>query len=150
MSVNWDTYNNTALDEINKKYFVEVGQGKNMASQIVVACNKLVWQYYNNGVVFDRNIYKRLFDVNCVNDCSSVANWLNKYCDNTFVKSGLETCFNARNRSDYEDGLYNIVTGCLTTPYLKEYKKMDKKGDIFNCDGRFTTKDWEEYEFILG
>jgi hypothetical protein len=93
-SVDWSYYDKKEFDEIDEKYLPASGEGENMASQIVLAVNKLVYKWYNDGDVYD-NTYGL---EGWANDLSDYANWLWRYAD-ADVLMDIEK---ARNDSDYE------------------------------------------------
>ena len=49
--VSWDYYKK--FKDINEKYLPDEGEGDTLASQIVIAINKLVYKWYNDGGVYD-------------------------------------------------------------------------------------------------
>lgn len=135
MSVNWDYYNK--FEELENKYLPSIGEGENMATQIVTAVSKLVYKWYNDGDVYD--------NTHCIsgwcNDLSSYANWLVKYTDRADV---LYRIAYITTDSEYEDILKKLTDDTHDPEYLEQMAMMPKEGSIYDCDGEFVFSD--EYE----
>lgn len=134
MSVEWSYYDK--FEGIMDKYLPDRGEGETMATQIVTAVTKLVYKWYNDGDVYD-NTYA--LEGWC-NDLSSYANWLHKYS----LGAELESISTAMDDDDYEWILKEVANACLDEDYLAEMDKKAKVGSIYNCDGPFEFREYEE------
>ena len=129
------------FEPVNDKYLPAMGEGENMATQIVTAVNKLVYKWYNDGDVYDNT---HILDGWC-NDLSSYANWLRKYIPGAaLILDRIERCYND---SDYEALLADLCEFVETEENLTELHQREKVGSIYKCSGpyRFTDGDEEEY-----
>lgn len=126
------------FSDIINKYLPEEGQGDTMASQIVTAVNKLVYRYFNDGDYYD-NVMS-YFD--SVEDQSSYANWLDRYCPET--SRILYTIKDMGNSKDYEALLKALADTCFDEQLLEEYSKKSAEGDIYDCDGKYQVEEYYE------
>ncbi len=145
MSVNWDYYDSEKFDRVNDMYLPDRGEGNNMATQIVVAINKLIYKWYNDGDVFDNTYYLSGW----ANDLSSYANWLNKYVPESRVI--LRRISNCKTESNYEDLLKDLADIFLDEEELEEYSEKPNIGSVYDCDGPYEFNwldedDEEEYD----
>lgn len=137
----WDDFDRWA--DMIHTYMLPRGEGETMASQTVTACNALIYEWYNNGGMFDT--------VSCRiqrpwNDVSARANWLYKY-HGWAVKGILTSIADVKNFRDYTDLLYALCEVALDEDYLYDLAKREKQGSIYDCDGRFKCEDFEtDYE----
>lgn len=121
------------------KYMLPRGEGETMASQTVTACNTLVYEWYNNGGMFDTaNHVMRPW-----NDVSARANWLYKY-HGWAVKGILSSVADVKNFRDYTDLLHALCEVALDETYLEGLAMKEKQGSIYECDGRFKCEDFED------
>lgn len=139
MAVDWGYYDK--FEGINDKYLPYKGEGTTKAMQIVVAVNKLIYKYYNDGDVFD-NTY--LLEGGA-NDLSSYANWI---YDNTKygwkILNKIKDCYND---SDYEDLLKELADTLLVEDYLAEESKEEKIDTIYEYDGKFKYEEETEEDY---
>lgn len=145
MSVNWNYYDSEKFDKVNNMYLPDRGEGDNMATQIVVAINKLIYKWYNDGDVFDNTYYLKGW----ANDLSSYANWLNKYVPESRIT--LRRIDNCKTESNYEDLLKDLADTFLDEEELEEYSGKPKTGSVYDCDGPYEfnwldDEDEEEYD----
>lgn len=124
----WGYFNkfNTICD----KYLPPMGEGENMATQIVTAVSKLVYKWYNDGDVYDNTRYMQGW----ANDLSSYANWLHQH---TFADSILEGIWECHIDSDYEQLLVKLADSLLDESFLERKSKEPKVGSIYDADGPF-------------
>lgn len=128
------------FDNIIKEYISVEGNGKNKANQIATAVGNLIYSWYNDGDVFD-NVHTRL--KGWVNNISSYANWLYRYCKE--AKDVLETAFSESfltgktsiHNTEYEELLKYLANVCLTEELLNKYRDQNKEGSIYDCEGPF-------------
>lgn len=128
MAVDWSYYNK--FEGINDKYLPYKGEGFTKAMQIVVAVNKLVYKYYNDGDVFDNTHYLKGW----ANDLSSYANWLYHHTD---TKNILDRVVHCMTDEEYEDLLKDLADKLLNEGYLEEFSEVKKVESIYNCIGKF-------------
>lgn len=126
MSVDWSYYNK--FEELENEYLPSIGEGENMATQIVTSVSKLVYKWYNDGDVYDNTHYISGW----CNDLSSYANWLVKYTDRADV---LYRIAYITTDSEYEDILKKLTDDTHDAEYLKQMSMMPKEGSIYDCDG---------------
>lgn len=130
-SVDWSYYNNERFDRIDKLYLPDKGEGDTMATQIVVAVNKLIYKWYNDGDVYDNTGSLEGF----ANDLSSYANWLYKYVpESKSILIGVTDCYND---SQYERLLKKLADTILDEEDLEHYSEKPKVGSVYDCDGPF-------------
>lgn len=138
MSVNWDYYDSEKFDRVNDMYLPDRGEGDNMATQIVVAINKLIYKWYNDGDVFDNTYYLSGW----ANDLSSYANWLHKHVPEARrILRKIATC---KTEDDYENLLKNLADTCLDEEDLESYSKEPKIDSVYDCDGPYVYEDEED------
>lgn len=138
-SVSWDYYDK--FEDLINKYMSDQGEGETLASQIVTAVNKLIYKWYNDGDVFD-NVNSGL--QGWANDLSSYANWLYKYApgDAPYI---LKRIYDITDESDYEVLLRELADNLLDENLLDSLEKS-KQGSIYDCDGPFEFKEYDEDE----
>lgn len=117
------------FDDIYDQYLPSRGEGDTMASQIVTAIYKLVYNWFNDG---DGDIY-RYFVNGWFNDLSSYASWLYAYTNLT----ELEEIATIKNNEEYSNLLFKIAKKCLNEDYLKQYEEEPRKGSIYEATGPF-------------
>ena len=137
MAVDWDYYDK--FEDINDKYLPYKGEGFTKAMQIVVAVNKLVYKYYNDGDVFDNTHYLKGW----ANDLSSYANWLYHHTDTQNILDKIAHCLNDE---AYEDLLKELADKLLDEEYLAELNKVEKVETIYDCIGKFKFEEYQEEE----
>lgn len=140
MSVPWSYYDKEEFEKIDALYLPRFGEGENMATQINVAVNKLIYKWYNDGDVYDNTHRLKGW----CNDLSSFANWLFRYAE-ADVLLNIE---DAKNDSDYEDILKELCDSLISLPLLEEYAKVPKKGSVYDCRGPFKFEDNEEDDYF--
>lgn len=118
------------FEEICDKYLPSMGEGDNMATQIVTAVCKLVYKWYNDGDVYDNTRYLEGW----ANDLSSYANWLHQH---TFAENILEGVWDCFTGNDYESLLANLADALLNEKFLEQKSKEPKVGSIYDADGPF-------------
>ena len=139
MSVQWDYYNNDKFEKVNDKYLPYKGEGATKAMQIVVAVNKLVYKYYNDGDVFDNTHYLE----GGANDLSSYANWLYHHTDTKHILDKVVHCMTDE---EYEDLLKELADKLLNEEYLVEFREVKKVESIYDCIGKFKFVEYQEDE----
>lgn len=139
MAVDWGYYDK--FEGINDKYLPYKGEGVTKAMQIVVAVNKLIYKYYNDGDVFDNTYHLE----GGANDLSSYANWIyDNTKDGWKILNKIKDCYND---SDYEDLLKELADTLLVEDYLAEESKEEKIDTIYEYDGKFKYKEETEEEY---
>lgn len=139
MAVDWGYYDK--FEGINDKYLPYKGEGATKAMQIVVAVNKLIYKYYNDGDVFDNTYHLE----GGANDLSSYANWIyDNTKDGWKILNKIKDCYND---SDYEDLLKELADTLLVEDYLAEESKEKKIDTIYDCDGKFKYEEETEEEY---
>ena len=114
-----------------EKYATEYKKETCRAHQIAGAIDRLYYQWYQNGDVFDGSIP---FGPGC-NDVSSYANWLDKYTDE--AGEILSTFTQCETYDDYYELLLKLCDVFLNEEYLSQYVNKRKVGNIYKCRGRF-------------
>lgn len=137
MAVNWNYYDK--FEGINDKYLPYKGEGATKAMQIVVAVNKLVYKYYNDGDVFDNTHYLE----GGANDLSSYANWLYHHTD---TKDILDRIVHCMTDEEYEDLLKDLADKLLNEEYLAEFREVKKVESVYDCIGKFKFNEYQEDE----
>lgn len=74
-------------DAVFKPYFVREGEGETKASQLVTACCKIVYRYYNDGDRYDR----------ANGGIGTYSAWIRKYC------------FKLKTADNYEEKLKHLI-----------------------------------------
>lgn len=140
LGVDWDYYDAPRFDKINEKYLAAMGEGDNMASQIVAAVNKLVYKWYNDGDVYDNQHGMEGW----ANDLSSYANWLAQNAAG--AKVVLDKIFDCYHNNGYEHILKELADLTMRMSYLKNYEKLPKTGSIYDCDGDYEFSEESGYD----
>lgn len=135
--VSWEYYDR--FEELNNRYLPPFGEGETKATQIVAAVNKLVYEYYNDGDVYDNTCWL----TGWANDISSFANWLHQNTDATFVMSDVWNC---HTDEEYEDLLKTVADMLLDAEYLERMDQEPKIGSIYSADGPFKFIEPEDEE----
>lgn len=139
MAVDWGYYDK--FEGINDKYLPYKGEGVTKAMQIVVAVNKLIYKYYNDGDVFDNTYHLEGW----ANDLSSYANWIyDNTKDGWKILNKIKDCYND---SDYEDLLKELADTLLVEDYLAEESKEEKIDTIYEYNGKFKYEEETEEEY---
>lgn len=127
-----DNFNKFVAD---KKYLPTLGEGETKASQIAVALNKLGYNWFNNGDIYDNTYYLDGW----WNDLSNYANWL--YGNTTKnVKDILLRIKRIEERSEYTQLLYDLFAELSNEDFLAEQNKHPKTGSVYECNGPFIFK----------
>ena len=125
--VGWDYYDK--FGPIEEKYIPDRGEGDNMATQAAVCVSKLVYEWYNNGGIYD-NTHNLHFVCNEV-DC--YANWL---YTNLGIMS-LAAIAYCETEDDYEEVLRKVADEVLNQRLLTKLEKKPLCGTIYKCKGPF-------------
>lgn len=138
--VNWDYYEK--FEKLNDKYLNDEGEGDTMATQICTAVNKLIYNWYNNGDVFDNTCLGGVLDG--YNDLSPYANWLyNNIPQSRDIFDKFKDCIT---ESEYEDLLKELADKLLTEDILEKYSAFEKESTIYEADGPFRVSEQTECE----
>lgn len=138
--VDWSYYDDPKFEKINKKYLAAMGEGDNMATQIVAAVNKLIYKWYNDGDVFDNTHGMEGW----ANDLSSYANWL--AANAAGCKVILDQIVDCFSNDYYERILKELNDLTMREKYLKEYEKQPKVGSVYDCDGDYEFREESDYD----
>ena len=111
-----------------------------MASQAMVALNKLVYKYYNDGDVYDNRYRLKGW----ANDISSYANWLYEYIPET--AKILNNVRRVQDESGYEDLLKDLTEVICDDQLLADLAVEPKTGSVYNCNGPFEFIEDNEYD----
>ena len=133
-SVSWSYFDK--FKPINDEYLVSYGEGNTIAEQAVVAVNKLVYKYYNDGDFYDNTYNLPYYG----NDLSSYANWLYKYAPKAApILKKIENAY----ENDYQDILKELADLILNVDYLA--RLGDEKVDsIYTANGPFEVVDHDD------
>lgn len=137
MAVNWSYYDKKEFEKLNEMYLPISGEGETKANQIVVAVNKLVYKWYNDGDVFDNTHALSGW----ANDLSDFANWLAEHTEAGQILDKIADCIDD---SDYEDLLKELADKLLDGEYLAEQHKLEKVGTVYDCAGKFSFVDYDD------
>ena len=139
--VSWD-YFNRFVPESNYTseggYLPPHGEGVNMAQQCVTAVNKLIYEWYNNGGVYDN----RYNNIGVCNDVSSYANWLraNIYGADDI----LDRIEKVSNGNDYETYILKPLADlCFDRDMLKRLAEEEAWESVYDRGGPFYI-DWDK------
>lgn len=140
MSTNWSYFDK--FEDIMDTFLPSYGEGETLANQAVTAISKLVYKWYNDGDVYD-NTYGL---EGWANDLSSYANWLYRYIPES--QEILDRIDKANTESDYEDLILRpLADKFLNHDYLNYLNTFaEKQGSIYDCDGPFEFRDYDEEE----
>ena len=141
MAVDWSYYDEAKFEELNGKYLPGMGEGETKATQIITAVNKLVYKWYNDGDVYDNTHYLEGW----CNDLSSYANWLYHHTTEE-VKEILDKIENCYDDSVYENLLKELADELFNGEYLEEQNKLKKEFSIYDYDGKFEFRYYNEDE----
>lgn len=119
---------------ILNEYMPDCGEGDNLATQTVVAVNKLVRGWFEDDDVYDGACY-RVVSTH-MHDLSCYANWLNANAGIT-VKCILTGITDCEGEWDYSCLLWRLANVLLNEAALKEKAKLPKRGTIYRCEGLY-------------
>ena len=114
--------NTPAWDELTAEYMPKRGAGDTMLTGLLVAANKIIYRWYNDGDVFD-NIQNGLDGF--ANDISGSANWLVKY-STPQIRQILYTVGSTNTEAKYGKLIEDLEKA------LDEFAKNEHLVDIFN------------------
>lgn len=128
------------FNKLNSIYFQDEGEGTTMATQLITAINKLVYEYYNNGLVYD-NTSKDWKDCDCrEDDLCSFANWIHKYYPG--LRPILDKVKTITKNSEYEKILKELVSSVMNETFLRnENNKPKTSASVYDIDEPFKVKD---------
>ena len=121
------TGENSSYSILINRYLPSMNQGKNKASQLVTAANKIIYGWYNNGDTISGN----------GNDLTSYANWIDKYIKEPEIRKILKDDF-----IDYNDTYYlseiilPLIKFVFREDFLEGLASQEAEGDIYECSGR--------------
>ena len=121
------TDENSSYSILTDKYLPSMNQGKNKASQLVTATNKIIYGWYNNGDTISGN----------GNDLTSYANWIDRHIKEPEIRKILKDDY-----IDYIDTYYlseiiiPLIKFVFREDFLEGLESQEIEGDIYNCDGR--------------
>lgn len=121
------TDENSSYSILTDKYLPSEGQGKNKASQLVTAANKIIYGWYNNGDTISGN----------GNDLTSYANWIDRHIKEPEIRKILRDDY-----IDYIDTCYldeiilPLIKYVFREDFLEGLASQEVEGDIYECQGR--------------
>lgn len=126
-----------AFEALTDEYMPGVGAGDTMLSGLLVAANKLIYKWYNDGDVFDNT--ENGLEGFC-NDISGSANWLNRY-GTPRMRAILDTVYKCWTEDKYGE-LINKLEEELerfanNEDIVEEYKSKPLEGDPYNESGPY-------------
>jgi len=141
--VDWDYFDRFEVCEFKDEggYLPDEGDGDNQAEQCVTAVNRLIYEWYNNGGVFDNNYAVR----DSCNDESGCANWLARYAPGAdAILSRIRTI---RNSDEYESRILKPLADlCLNISYLRRLEKLPKVDSVYSCKGPYNLREYFDDE----
>ena len=146
--IDWSYYNK--FEDLIDARLPARGEGDTAGTQALVAVNKLIYKWYNDGDVFDNTHDLDGFG----NDLSSYANWLRENVPETAVYLDRIEEIPFDGDYEYENLLKDLADFILSEEYLYEIDQRydgETVGTIYDCDGPFAIidrreDDEEEYE----
>ena len=121
------TDENSSYSILTNKYLPSMNQGKNKASQLVTAANKIIYGWYNNGdTISDGD-----------NDLTSYANWIDRHIKEPEIRKILKDDY-----IDYNDTYYlseiilPLIRFVFREDFLEGLAVQEAEGDIYECQGR--------------
>ena len=121
------TDENSSYSILTDKYLPAMNQGKNKASQLVTAANKIIYSWYNNGDTISGD----------GNDLISYANWIDRHIKEPEIRKILKDDF-----IDYNDTYYlseiilPLIKFVFREDFLEGLASQEVEGDIYECQGR--------------
>lgn len=121
------TDENSSYSILTDRYLPSMNQGKNKASQLVTAANKIIYGWYNNGDTISGN----------GNDLTSYANWIDRHIKEPEIRKILKDDY-----IDYIDTYYldeiilPLIKFVFREDFLEELSSQEIEGDIYECQGR--------------
>ena len=121
------TDENSSYSILTDKYLPADGQGKNKASQLVAATNKIIYGWYNNGDAISGN----------GNDLTSYANWIDQKIKEPEIRKILKDDF-----IDYNDTYYlsevilPLIKFVFREDFLEGLAVQEAEDNIYECEGR--------------
>ena len=131
---------NSTFKKVVDEFMPSYGEGDNKLTQFLVAANKLIHKWYNDGDVFDS-----CNGLGWANDISGSANWLYKYSNDNKIKALLDKIYNIYSEEEYERNIIKPLEAYLdrlaSTDYFKELAAQPKVGNAYNEQGNFSWVD---------
>lgn len=131
---------NSSFKDVTDEFMPSYGEGDNKLTQFLVAANKLIYRWYNDGDVFDS-----CNGLGWANDISGSANWLYKYSNDNKIKALLDKIYNIYSEKEYERNIIKPLEAYLdrlaSTDYFKELAAQPKVGNVYNEEGNFSWVD---------
>lgn len=120
--------------DVLDEYMPDCGEGDNLATQTVVAVNRLVRGWFDDDDVYEGAVY-RIVSTH-LHDLSCFANWLSANAgeDAQCILTQITVCEGER---DYSCLLYRLANALLNAETLQEKAKMPKRGTIYKCEGLY-------------
>ena len=136
--VRWTEFDK--FSDIEQKYLPDMGEGDNMATQVVTACSKLIYKWYNDGDTYDNTNME-----GWANDLSDYANWLAEYAGCQHI---LDQVFEISydDHDAYENILFDLASYCYDEEFLAECEKKPKQGSIYDCYGDYKFEERSDYD----
>ena len=108
------------------------GDGDNRAEQCVTAVSRILYEWYNDGGVFDNNYTVK----DHWNDASSFANWLAEYAPG--ADEILSRIQDIRDTDEYELRILKPLADlCYNVSYLKRLERLPKVDSVYSCSGPY-------------
>lgn len=131
---------NSSFGDVTNEFMPSSGEGDNKLTQFLVAANKLIYRWYNDGDVFDS-----CNGLGWANDISGSANWLYKYSNDNKIKALLDKIYDIYSEKEYERNIIKPLEAYLdrlaSTDYFKELAAQPKVGNAYNEEGKFSWAD---------
>lgn len=141
----WDT-KYPAFESLTDQYMPVSGAGDTMLSGLLVASNKLIYRWYNDGDVFD-NSENGLEGF--ANDISGSANWVYRY-GTSKMKAILDTVHKCYSDDEYEYLIERFKKAledfANQKDLVEQYLSEPLKGDPYDENGPFSYSPYQEEE----
>lgn len=95
---------NSSFEDVTEEFMPSSGEGDNKLTQFLVAANRLIYKWYNDGDVFDS-----CNGLGWANDISGSANWLYKYSNDNKIKALLDKIYNIYSEKEYERNIIKTL-----------------------------------------
>lgn len=134
----------TNFDEATEAYMPSTGEGNSLLTQLLVAANKIIYKWYNDGDVIDSSN-----GLGWVNDISGSANWIDNYAP-TVISNPLRRVFDCYSNRDYQEYVIDPFEVSLDKYFAsEEWKELldePKRGNVYDEDGiyQFNYDDFPE------
>ena len=135
----------TNFDEATEAYMPSTGEGDSMLTQLLVAANRIIRKWYEDGDVIDT-----CNGLGWESDISGSANWIDKYAP-AMLSAPFKRVFDCCSNQEYQEQIIDPFKASLDKYFESgEWRKLlnaPKRGNAYNEKGIYEFNIFQTYEF---